>query len=294
MTTQVQTESVQIPVAESGEITATIFQPPGVVTGVLTIHSATATPQHYYSTFAGYAAARGLAVITYDYRGTGLSGDPRDHSHLRMRDWMQVDVPTVADWSQTRFPDLPHFALGHSIGGHALSLGNGTENLLGAVIVSAHIAATRTIAPLSERIRVAMLLGLIGPAVSRTVGFMPGKKLGLGEDITSSAMIEWGRWARLPGYFFDDPSMNAVARARSVRLPLLAVGTTDDLWASPAQMDAFMERMMSAEVTRRTYSPADLGVKSLGHHGILRRRVGESTWPELIDWLLERLPGNQP
>jgi predicted alpha/beta hydrolase len=98
-------------------------------------------------------------------------------------------------------------------------------------------------------------------------------------------MIEWGRWARKPGYFFDDPSMGAAERAAAVDRDVYAIGAVDDPWASPRQMDALISRLTSARVERRTYSPVELGVAKLGHHGLLRRQVGEAAWPELVDWL---------
>ncbi|WP_282852043.1 hypothetical protein [Gulosibacter sediminis] len=120
---------------------------------------------------------------------------------------------------------------------------------------------------------------------SRGLGYMPGKRLGIGEDLPAAAMLEWGRWARKPRYFFDDPSMGAVERAAAVDLEVLASGASDDPWASPSQMDALTRHLTSAKVERRTYSPADLGTANLGHHGLLRRKVGEAAWPKLVDWL---------
>lgn len=114
---------------------------------------------------------------------------------------------------------------------------------------------------------------------------MPGKKLGIGEDIPAAAMIEWGTWARHRGYFFDDPSMSAPARAAAVTQDVLALGAADDSWASPAQMTALTSRLTAARVEHRTFAPEQVGVSRIGHHGLLRRSVGEAVWPELLDWL---------
>lgn len=266
-------------------IAGTLWLPAGTPTGVVIVNPATATPERFYSTFTEYLTSRGLAAVTYDFRGTGASGSPRDHKRLRMRDWMQVDVPAVAGWVHSRFPQLPITAVGHSIGGHAMVLGHGIDDLDRFAIVSSHAAYTRSIEPRGERLRVGAILNVVGPALSRGLGYMPGKRLGIGEDIPAAAMIEWGGWARKPRYFFDDPSMGAVDRAAQVDRDVLAIGASDDPWASPKQMDALTQHLTSARVERRTYSPADLGVAKLGHHGLLRRTVGEAAWPELVDWL---------
>ena len=282
--TPVRTERLSVPVG-SETVVGTVWLPAQEPSGVVVVHPATATPERFYSSFAEYAVGRGLAAVTYDYRGTGRSGDPREQQHLRMRDWMDGDVPAVAAWTRDRFPDLPVTAVGHSIGGHAMVLGNGLEGMDRFAIVSSHVADTRTVTPAKEKLRVAAMLHVVGPTISRTLGYMPGKKLGIGEDIPAAAMIEWGTSARHRGYFFDDPSMNAPVRAASVTQDVLALGASDDSWASPAQMTALTVRLTSVTVEHRTYTPAQLGVARIGHHGLLRRSVGETVWPELLDWL---------
>lgn len=82
-----------------------------------------------------------------------------------------------------------------------------------------------------------------------------------------------GAWAPRPGW-------------RACPSQVLAAGVTDDPWASVEQIDALVERLLSAEVTRRTFTPADLGMAKVGHHGLMRRRVGKAAWPEIVDWLL--------
>ena len=137
----ITSESVRILVTAKDSVQATVFKPAGVPRGVLVIHPATATPQRFYRAFAELATRSGLLAVTYDYRGTGLSGSPRELRGIRMRDWIQQDIPAAARWAAENFPDLPHYAVGHSVGGHGLVLDYGTEALSAAVIVSSHVAA---------------------------------------------------------------------------------------------------------------------------------------------------------
>lgn len=276
---------VKILVTTKQAVTATVFTPVRNPAGVLVIHSATATPQGFYRGFAQYAAQAGYVALTYDYRGTGKSGAAKENSKLRMRDWIQEDVQAVAKWAAEHYPNLPHFAVGHSVGGHALVLDYGTEKLSGAVIVASHVAAIRTIEPLAERLRVMAILNVLGPVVSRAAGFMPGSRLGLGEDIPTAAMREWSRWTTKRNYFFDDPSMNAAARAANMTVPVLALGAGDDPWASPKQMDQLTEHLQAADVRRMTLTPEQLGAKTVGHHGLMRRGVGEAAWAQLFEWI---------
>ena len=285
MQSHVTHEDFTVPV-DGTLIRGTLVRPVGEPTAVVVIHPATATPQGFYAGFADAIAARGAVAVTYDFRGTGRSGGPRRFRHLRMRDWMSHDVPAVARWAAQRFPDVPHRALGHSIGGHAMALGKGVASVDRFVLVSSHLGVTQEIEPLGERLRVAFILRVVGPVLSRTLGYMPGRRLGLGEDIPVAAMIEWGQWSQLPHYFYDDDTMDAAASAATVDADVLAVGVSDDAWASPHQMDALTARMTGARVARRTVTPEQVGLSRLGHHGLLSRRAGDAAWGPILDWLL--------
>ncbi|UVI35917.1 alpha/beta hydrolase family protein [Brevibacterium spongiae] len=281
-------QTLRIPVPSrygSSELDGHLFHPEDTARAVLTIHPATATPERFYFFFAEAAAARGFAVVTYGFRGVGDRATARAHRHIRMRDWISEDVAAAGAWAETTFPDLPQVALGHSVGGHALLLGYGGERLSGIVTVASAMVAARKIAPRSERFRVEVGLGVFGRAATRVLGYMPGSRVGLGEDLPAAALYEWTSWLRRPHFFFDDPSFSAEAHISRLRTPVLAVGTSDDPWATDAFIDALTDRLRLAPLTRRTFTPDELGVRTIGHHGLLRRSVAEAAWPDIVDWL---------
>ncbi len=259
--------------------------------GVAVIHPATAVPERLYAGFGDHLAEQGFAVVSYDYRGTGRSGTPKDNRAVRMRDWMDQDVPDVAEWAARRFPGLPRLAVGHSVGAHALALGSGVEGLAGMVSIASHAGVTAMVPGLAERAKVWLILSAAGPLASKVLGYMPGSRLGLGEDFPAAAMLEWSRWSKRPGYFFDDPSMRAAERAASVTVPLLAIGFSDDPWATPQQIEAVTAHLTAADVERRTYSPADFGVPAIGHMGFFRSGLREGLWTKVALWLGERVEG---
>lgn len=285
-TDEITVDSVRI-VTPSGAVRGyhiTPEEPENVVAAVV-LHPATAVPERLYRGFAEYLAGEGFAVVTYDYRGTGGSGVPSENRGIRMRDWMTEDVPAVAQWAHDRYPNIPHLAVGHSIGGHALALDNGSSGLQGFVTIASHAGVTATIPTFSERLKVGFVLRVLGPLTARVLGYVPGRRIGLGEDMPGASMLEWSKWSRLPGYFFDDPTMAAKARAARVTQDVLAIGFTDDLWATSQQIDAITEHLANAEVERRTVDPRSVGVAKIGHMGFFRRENGERLWPEVSAWL---------
>ena len=287
---EIEAVSVRIPTS-SGPIHGHVIEPGNSegIAAVVVLHPATAVPERLYRGFAEFLAGDGFAVITYDYRGTGSSGAPSENRGIRMRDWMALDVPAVAKWASERFPDVPQLAVGHSIGGHALSLDYGSSGLRGFVTVASHAGVTAAIPKLSEKLRVGLVLRVLGPLTARLLGYVPGRRLGLGEDMPGASMLEWSRWSRLPRYFFDDPTMGAEARAARVTTPVLAIGFSDDLWATPEQIDAIADQLTSAEVERRTIDPGSVGASAIGHMGFFRRTNRDALWPEVSAWLRQRV-----
>ncbi|MEW6369506.1 MAG: alpha/beta fold hydrolase [Pseudomonadota bacterium] len=286
-------EPIRIATANDLELGARLFRAQDAQ-GVVLIHPATAVTQGFYEAFARYLCGLGLHVLTYDYRGTGQS---RPHSlrgfEVTMSQWMLEDVGAVTRWARERFPGLPLLAVGHSVGGHAIGLSPETRHLHGALLVATHAGITRTIRGRAERLRVWCVMRLLAPLLCALFGYMPGRRIGLGEDLPRGVMLEWSRWTTLPRYFFDDPRLDAAGRMARVDIPLLALGFDDDPWANPRAMDILLSGYTGAPPARRQYNARALGLPAIGHMGFFRRRYEAALWDEAGAWLLARLGAKQ-
>lgn len=279
-------ELISIPLSGGSTLGATLWEVEHAKAVVL-LHPATAVVQEYYHAFATYLSGRGLNVITYDYRGTGRSRPEnlRD-SHVSMACWMEDDVGAVTHWAASRFPGMPLLAVGHSIGGHAIALSSATRALRAGVMVASHAGVTQTIQGSLERLRVWFVMRLLAPVLCRLFGYMPGRRIGLGEDLPRGVMLQWSRWTRMPNYFYDDPAMRAGQRAARVDLPLLVLGFDDDPWANPVAIGLLLDPLVNASVERHHLTPAEAGVPAIGHMGFFRKRCAATLWPRVGDWLL--------
>ena len=279
-------EAHAIPTANGASLGATLFRA-SEPKAVVLIHPATAVAQAFYAHFARYLAGIGLTALTYDYRGTGASRGPSLRSEtVTMVDWMLEDVPAVTRWAAARFPNLPLLAVGHSVGGHALLLSGEQQQVRAGVLVACHAGVTRTIRGFAERVRVRLVMRVMGPLLCSLMGYMPGRRIGLGEDLPRGVMLQWSRWTTLPRYFYDDQALGAEARAARVRMPLLALGFDDDPWANPRAMDILLACATAAPLERRQIDPQALGLAGVGHMGFFRKRCGPALWPQVGDWLL--------
>lgn len=130
---------------------------------------------------------------------------------------------------------------------------------------------------------------VLAPLLCRVLGYMPGRKLGLGEDLPRDVMLQWSRWTTLPRYFFDDPAVDAARRMSRVRIPLLVLGFDDDPWANPAAISMLIAPLTNAKIERHQIAPRQADMRAIGHMGFFRKRSEERLWPRVGSWLLEQL-----
>ena len=140
--------------------------------------------------------------------------------------------------------------------------------------------------PLTEWPRVLLLWHVVGPVVTRALGYLPSSRLGLGEDLPVGVYRQWRRWCGNRNHWFGDPGSNFGERFAGVHAPqVLAVNSLDDRWAPPPSAAAFLAGYSGAEVTLRSVAPVDLGVPAIGHLGYFRTGVAEPLWQHLLEWL---------
>jgi predicted alpha/beta hydrolase len=280
----VHEETSEIAARDGFRLAATIFGS-DAAGPVVVLNSATAVPRKIYAPFARALAARDAVVITYDYRGVGgsrpttLRGFP-----ARMRDWAGLDAAGVADHASARWPGRRLLGVGHSFGGQAFGIAPGNERFARVLTIAAQAGYWRLLAK-RERAKVYALFQTM-PLVARPLGYVPGRRLGLGEDLPLGVFLEWRRWCLSPRYYYDDPTLDLIANAPRLAAPVLAVGASDDPWATPAAIDLLHAGFTAARVERRTITPAEAGVKKLGHFDIFRAEHQKTLWPGLTDWLL--------
>ena len=264
-------------------LAATHYPAPG--DQFIVIASATGVPRGFYRRFAEFAQARGVNVVTTDYRGIGDS-KPATLKGFDMQyaDWSTLDLAAAVDYAATRGKV---WLVGHSLGGHAIGQ-LPDANILQAAYVCGAGAGWHGWMPRPERYRVWAMWHVLGPIGTRLYGYHPMSKLGAGEDLPMGVYRDWKRWCALPHYFFDDPEAKVITdKFAEVRIPIGAAVSTDDLWAPPASRDAFFKGYSNAAVDPIDLQPEGLGVKQVGHMGYFRPQAGALLWPQILAWLAQ-------
>ena len=282
-------QELVVTVPDGIELAATLFEPRGAGTStapLVAIGGATAVKRSYYARFATYLAEMGHPVLTFDYRGIG--GSRRGSlvgSKVRMRDWCILDVPVVLDWAHCTYPERPIHWVGHSMGGFATGLAHNNRLVarqLNVATLSGYWG--RMAAP--ERYRVHLLMRFAAPPVIWAKGYFPGVLMG-GEDLPGPAFLEWMRWCATPEFLFGDESLPERRHYRDFRAPIRFLQIADDPWGTPAavgHMAAHFTGSVDRSICRVT--PAEAGVRKIGHFGFFRPDLRNTLWKTAAEWLL--------
>jgi predicted alpha/beta hydrolase len=246
-------------------------------------------PARFYHRLARYLAERGAAVLTFDCRGIGAS---RSGSLRRMTsgmdDWAARDIAAALATAFATHPDLPMSAVAHSVGALLLGAAPGAERLSRCVLLGAHTGYWRDY---HAKWRLPLFLvwhGLM-PAVTRVVGYFPGRALRLGEDLPRQVAYDWaGR--RQPALAKTERDRRRFGphlhRFPKFRADTLSISASDDAFAPPAAAERLLAMFSGISATRETVTPGSLGCRRLGHFGFVRKETGEYFWRRIAEWIL--------
>lgn len=270
--------------ADGRELAADHSMPASPPIAAAVILPGTAIPRRFYRALAEHLRERGVAVLTFDYRGVGgsLSG-PLRHEPATMRDWGRLDIDAALRWLAERHPSVPRTAIAHSFGGQALGLAPSAAASIDRAVLIAAQSGFWQLWPMPTRLRNAALFGALLPLAAATLGYWP-KNLGLGEGLPGGVAREWARWCRAPGYLTTHvPEHERFHGALSI--PIRAYAIADDDYAPPAAVDALLSWYAAARIEKRVLSPDALGVPVIGHFGMFRSSVARSMWPEIASFV---------
>jgi len=282
----IECTTVALTAADGYELAAKRYVNPQVTQRArLLIAGATGVPQGFYRRFAEFAAEQGFDVLTLDYRGIGDSApDSLIGFNMDYRDWARYDLAAAV--AAHYCESMPLVVVGHSYGGHAIGMLPNHE-LISAVYTFATGAGWHGWMPLLERWKAWFMWNVLGPVLTRKYQYLPGRRLGLGEDMPLAVFVQWRRWCSYPNYFFGDKKLPDLAQQfAEVRLPFVAANATDDWWALPRSRNAFMTYYRNAPMIGLDIEPKQIGVKSIGHMGYFRPQA-QPLWQPALDWLLQ-------
>jgi predicted alpha/beta hydrolase len=136
-----------------------------------------------------------------------------------------------------------------------------------------------------------LLWHVVMPAITAVVGYFPGKRLRLLEDLPKGVALEWA--ARLkPDFWWHLKQVNGMpdaartknllARFAAIRANTLVVRFTDDPFATDQATARILELFLNASVVRLVLGPADGDGQPIGHFGFFDSRFRPTLWPRVL------------
>lgn len=296
-----EAHSLVVTAADGFPLSATLWLPDSGTSPkrVVIVNAGAGIPARYYDRFAAWLADRGLPTLTYDYRGIGRSRPARLRGfEATVEMWGSKDCAAMLDVMTARFPSARLAVLGHSIGGFVTGLAPGGERVDRLALVGTHTGYWRDYAP---RVRLPMYVAwhLAMPAVTRVLGYFPGRRFGLPEDLPAGVARDWARRRRPDPWWYlkrDDGSpdeariADVVGRLDAFRADALVVSVADDPFATAEATARMAALFRHCRIDERRVDPRGLDLPAVGHFGFFRSRMREALWPIVGDFLAADRP----
>lgn len=249
------------------------------------LSAGTGIPQYFYHNFAMWLADQGYAVLTYDYRGIGMS-KPDKMSSLygtTKQDWARLDMSAALQRLRHEHPGVPLVLLGHSLGGQLMGLIRGIEHVEAIITYGSGFGYWGAM-PAPQKYRVFALWYVGIPLLSKSLRYFPAQALGLGEDLPAGAAMEWARWGKRRRYFTRD--FRTHPGFQNLSVPWLALQATDDDITTDANARGLHECYPNAQLTTQLIDPADFGYNDIGHLKFFSSKRRQA-WRVVTDWLAQ-------
>lgn len=286
------TRPVELPATDGYPLAGTHFAPEGAAAPgsppapVVVLTAAIGAPQTVYHAYARYLAERGAHALTFDYRGIGDSRrGPLRELETDLAAWGERDVAGAIAWAERTFPGAPLLYAGHSAGGQLLGLAANADAVRRVLTVAAPSGYWKLWHGW-RRLWIASMWFVLFPLVTRIVGYLPGRGLGLGADLPRGVALQWARWGRNRHYISDAEGRPRSEGHRRVTAPIRAYSFADDPYAPEEAVAELLGYYAAAPREHRHLRPADLGLERIGHLGFYRERMRDLLWRETADWLL--------
>lgn len=274
-------QRIEIP-ADGARLIGTWYPAPGAARANLVLHGATGVPQRFYRHFAAWAGARGIGVLTYDYRDFGCSAvRPLRESAATFADWAVRDQAAAQEALAILAPKGPLWVLGHSLGGLGLPFHRAPDRVEKIVTIGAGIGHF-TDHPWRYRPKVLAFWFVLGPAATAMAGYMPGKRLLLGADLPAGVYWQWRRWCTRRDFYDSDIGHSLPRPNYALEGPEITICTaSDDMVVPPVAVRRYAAALAPSGASYRIFAPADYGLSSLGHVEVLARDKAP-LWADLL------------
>lgn len=265
-------------------LTAHLFRPEKSNGSLLLINSATGVKQQVYFSFAQYFSEQGFTVITYDYRGIGLS-KPAEMKGFKasMRTWGSVDYKTLTQYIKAKFPEYRKYCLGHSVG--ALILGMNEDSVMfdEFIFVGTQNAFVGNLKG-KTKIEAYLGFGIAQPVTTGLLGYFPAHWFGLGESLPKNCAFDWRT------LILNKKSTNRLLEkiddhSKKLTQKTFVIRAEDDIWLTEKGVLSLLnDTYPNLKPTYRLVKTSESDKKEIGHINFFRS-YNQKLWSIILNEL---------
>lgn len=263
-------------------LVAHLFEPEKSNHKLLLINSATGVKQQIYFSFAKFFAENGFTVITYDYRGIGLS-KPQKMRNFKasMRIWGSLDYKTLTQYVIKTFPDYQKFCLGHSVGALILGMNKDSEMFDEFFFVGTQNAF---IGHLKWRTKIEALVGfgIAQPLFTELFGYFPAHWFGLGESLPKHCAYDW-RTLILNRKSTNNLLLKTDDFSKDLKQKVFVIRAEDDVWLTEKGVQSLLnETYPNLKPTYRLIKTSESEKREIGHVNFFRS-YNKNLWEIILN-----------
>ena len=255
--------------------------------GSVLIAPAMGVNQLFYHPLAQWLCKQGYAVVTFDYRGIGLSQQgPLKNLKADIFDWANLDCTAAVDFITKEFPEQPLTWIGHSLGGQVVPFVTNNQKIKKIITVATGSGYwIQNSLPLL--IRVWWLWFFLVPILTPILGYFPGKTLRKVGDLPKGVINQWRNWCLNPEYAVGYEGPEVREKYAQVSTPIVSLSFSDDEFMSAKNTTSIHSFYTGSEKKMVRIKPSDIKEKRIGHFGFFKRKFENSLWQK---YLLPNLP----
>lgn len=264
-------------------LTAHLFEPKVFNNQFIVINSATGVRQQMYFGIAQFLSEKGFTVMTYDYRGIGLS-KPRTiiDSNASMRLWGTQDFPAITHYIKTHFPHHEKYAIGHSVGALILGMNEDALDFEKLVFIATQKAYVEN---LTWKIKLIAYLGfgILQPLLTKIFGYFPANWFGIGESLPAGVAFDWRTLILHPkstNQLLEQIDENF---SKKLNQKPLIISAEDDSWVTEKGMQTLMnETYPNMQPRYRCLKKNESEKGEIGHINFFRN-YNQKLWQIILD-----------
>lgn len=251
---------------------------------VVIIGPSATSNQSFYKAFAQYLIRHHYRVVTFDYRGRGLSRNkPLSGYYATLSQWGLFDLDAVILHVKNKFPHSEIIYIGHQISGEIAGMAPSFQFVNRMILVGSGVSS-RQFWHWSSRVQVS-LLTCLQPLFRLLDRWIPGAEQRLMQYLPLEVVRIW-----TSGNPTNDSIFEALTEKNHAQFqqPLLAYSFSDDRTVTKKAVAALLKHFTNAPVEWKHVLAQSTPLRRVGNLGFFQEEIASTLWAELVAWLNDR------